>query len=501
MIEMTQESLLALSRRGLLKGAAALAGAAVAPAYAQTAPSGPTYVYVGCYTARGRGIYQYTLDSATGKLTLVNVTQGEMNPSFIALDPMRRFLYAINEIGNYEGRQSGSIAAFSIDPANGGLTFLNRQPTEGRTTAHVSVDPTNRYAMVANYTGTAQGNVCILPILGDGSLGPPSHVVDHLGETGPNRGPQTQSRAHMILPDASGRFVLANDLGMDRTFIYALDRENGKLNPAAQAFAQAAPGAGPRHLAFHPNGRVVYVINELNSTMSVFAYDAERGTLQQRQTQTTLPSFYIGNNSTAHVVVAPSGRFVYGSNRGHNSIVIFAVNPENGDLTLVGHQLTQGETPRNFAIDPSGNFLFVGHQNTDSIVTFKVDQVTGRLSPADSFFFGQPQPVCFVFAPPQPAGNTAKPGVTFWANPDPYPVTDSIPLGQTTLAWNAPGASQVEIRIGSPMGRLMAQLGGYGTARTGRWVPNGLTFFLQDVSGGKALTAENTLATVRAGVR
>jgi 6-phosphogluconolactonase len=441
------------------------------------------------------------MDTATGRLTLVSVTQGETNPSFIALDPMRRYLYAVNEIGNYQNRQSGSVAAFAIDASTGGLTFLNRQPTEGRTSAHVSVDPTNRFVMVANYTGTAQGNVGVLPILADGTLGEPSDVVNHMGETGPNRGPQTQPRAHMILPDASGRFVLVNDLGLDKTIIYALDRENGRLNPAQQPFAQAAPGAGPRHLAFHPNGRVVYVINELNSTMSVFSYDPERGAMEHRQTQTTLPSFYAGSNSTAHVVVAPSGRFVYGSNRGHNSIVIFAVDPASGELTLVGHQLTQGETPRNFAIDPSGNFLFVGHQNTDSIVTFKVDQETGRLSPADQFFLRQPQPVCFVFAPPQPSGNTANAGVTFWANPDPYPVMDSIPWGETTLAWNAPGATEVDIRVGSVDGPSMGVQPRDGTVETGRWVRNGMMFFLQDVSGGRPLTAQNTLATLRVGLR
>ncbi len=496
---MTQKDFSAVSRRALLTGAAALAAPIASPLRGQTAR--PTFVYVGCYTARGQGIYQYTMDAVTGRLTLVAVTQGEMNPSFIALDPMRRYLYAINEIGNYQGRQSGSIAAFAVDPATGALTFLNRQPTEGRTTAHVSIDPTNRFALVANYTGTAQGNVCVLPIRNDGSLAEPSQVVDHFGEPGPNRGSQTQPRAHMILPDAAGRFVLANDLGLDQTIVYALDRDAGRLRATDPPFAKAAPGAGPRHLAFHPNGRVVYVINELNSTMSTFSYDAESGRLTQRQTQTTLPSYYIGNNSTAHVVVAPSGKFVYGSNRGHNSIVIFAVEPATGELTLVGHQLTQGETPRNFAIDPSGSFLYVGHQNTDSIVTFKVDQQTGRLTPADQFFFGQPQPVCFVFSAPPKAANTARPGVTFWANPDTYPVLDAPPLGQTTLAWNAPGTTDLDIRVGSPTGVSMGRQAPYGSTTTGRWVADGQEFFLQDVSGGKPLTPENTLAIVRVGLR
>ncbi len=495
---MTHESAEKLSRRSLFGGAALLAASSAKLLQAQTRP---TYVYTGCYTARGRGIYQYTMDPATGKLTLMNVTQGELNPSYIALDPMRRFLYAVNEIGNYQGRQSGSVAAFEVDDETGALTFLNRQPTEGRTTAHISIDPTNRFAMVANYTGTAQGNVCVLPILRNGSLDSPSDVVDHFGELGPNRGPQTQSRAHMILPDATGRFVLANDLGLDQTMIYRLDREAGLLIPASPPFARAAPGAGPRHLAFHPNGRIVYVINELNSTMSVYAYDPEAGTLQSRQTIRTLPSYYLGNNSTAHVVVAPSGRFVYGSNRGHNSIVIYAADPVTGELTLVDHQLTQGETPRNFAIDPSGQFLFVGHQNTDSIVTFKVNQTTGRLSPADQFFLQQPQPVCFVFSPPPQEGNMARPGVTFWASPDPYPVPDSLALGVTTLAWNAPGATEVEIRIGAPNGVAMGAQWPYGAITTGRWVRNGMMFFLQDVSGGKPLTSENTLATVRVGLR
>jgi len=487
-----------ISRRDWIRGAAALAAAGMAPVRGQNAA---IHVYSGTYTGRGRGIYHYTMDAATGKLTLVNVAQGEMNPSFLALDPQRRFLYAVNEIGNYQGRLSGSVAAFAINPADGELTFLNRQPSEGRTTAHISVDPTNRFVMVANYTGGAGGgNVCILPINRDGSLGDPSQVVDHLGEPGPNRGPQTQARAHMILPDAAGRFVLANDLGLDKTFIYALDREAGKLVAAEPPFAVLAPGAGPRHLAFHPNGRIVYVINELNSTMTVFDYDAQSGAMAEKQTLSTLPDNWVGINSTAHVVVAPSGRFVYGSNRGHDSIAIFSVDSATSRLTLIGHQDTVGRTPRNFGLDPSGNWMYVGNQDTDNFVTFRVNPATGGLTNT-GMFTAQAQPVCFVFSPPQPVGNSAKTGVTFWANPDIIYPPDAIPLGETTLAWNAPDASELEIRVGAPNGPSMGSQAKYGTTRTGRWVREGMTFFLQDVSGGKPLTADNTLATVRLAVR
>jgi 6-phosphogluconolactonase len=478
------------TRRRFLKGTAALAAARWRPAWGQ---STPYFVYVGTYTARGQGIHIFQMDPATGTLTQINTVSGEPNPSFIAFEPHRRFLYALSEVSNYQGRPSGAVSAFAVDPATGNLTRLNTQPSEGRGPAHLSVDPTGRYVLMAHYGG---GNVSILPIEPSGRVGAPTQVVDHVGEPGPNRGPQTQARAHMILPDLAGRYVLSNDLGLDRTLVYRLDHGSSSLVLNDPAFAAAKPGAGPRHLAFHPNGRLVYSINELDSTLTAFDYDSGRGTLRTIQTVPTLPANYLGINSTAQVVVHPSGRFVYGSNRGYDSIVVFAINEQTGEMTLVGHQWTFGETPRNFNIDPAGNFLFVANQNTDNIVTFRIDPSTGRLTPTGQFNrLGQP--VCILFAPPPEPGNSVRPGVTFWANPNPVVAADASGLGQTTLSWNAPEATEVHLRLGAPDGPLIAYQGNFGSVTTGRWIFRPVTFYLQDVSGGKPLTSANTLGTVR----
>lgn len=487
-----------LSRRRFLQSTAAGVAAVSSRAWGQ-APN-PVFVYVGSYTARGQGIYRYSMNPTTGALTLLNVIGDLLNPSFLAVDPQQRFLYAGNEIGNYEGRQSGSVTAFAIQP-DGNLRFLNRQPSEGRNPAHISVDPTGRFVLAANYTGSATGgNVSVLPIQRDGQLSPPSDVVQHRGTLGPNTGRQEAPHAHMILPDLSGRFVFANDLGLDRTYIYRLDKSSGRLSASDPDAVIAAGGAGPRHLAFHPNGRLVFILNELDSTLRSLSWDSDRGMTQQIQTISTLPEGYRGINTTAHVVVAPSGRFVYASNRGHDSIAVFSVNPESGQMQFIERVWTYGETPRNFAIDPSGNFMYVGHQNTDNIVTFRVNQMTGRLTPTGEFT-GAGQPVSIVFVTPPQPGTSATEGVTFTATPNPVLSYDNFGLGQTTLSWNAPDATDVEIRIGAPNGVNMGRHGSWGSASTGRWVGDGMMFYLQDVTGGKALTAANTLGTVRVNVR
>ena len=477
-----------LSRRSFLQSAAA--GAVVASSRAWAQGQRPVILYVGCYTARGQGIYRYSVNPATGELALLGVTGDQLNPSFLAIDPQQRYLYAANEIGNYEGRQSGSVSAFAIEP-DGSLRFLNRQPTEGRNPAHISVDPTNRYVMAANYSGTTtnEGNMAVIPIQRNGSLSPPSQVVIHRGTLGPN---QTAPHAHMVLSDFSGRYVLANDLGLDRTFIYRLDGTTGTLNPGDPDGLGAPSGAGPRHLAFHPNGRFVFILHELNSTLRSLSWDSQRGVMQQIQTISTLPPNYAGINSTAHVVVAPSGRFVYTSNRGHDSIALFSVNPETGMLEFIERVWTYGETPRNFAIDPTGNFMYVGHQNTDNIVVFRVNQTSGRLTPT-GLFYGAGQPVCFVFLTPPQAGNMAQDGVTFAASPNPMLINDSSGYGQTTLSWNAPDVAAPEIRINSATGPTMGTQLSAGSTTTGKWVHDGMTFYLQNGS--------TTLATVRAVVR
>lgn len=474
------------SRRSFLRSTAAAAGILSSGAWAQG--QRPVMMYVGTYTARGQGIYRYSVNATTGELTLLNVIGDLLNPSFLAIDPQQRFLYAGNEIANYEGRQSGSVTAFAIEP-DGNLRFLNRQPSEGRNPAHVSVDPTGRFVMAANYSS---GNVVVMPVQRNGQLSAPSDVATHTGALGPNTGRQEAAHAHMILPDLSGRFVLANDLGLDKTFLYRLNGSDGKLRAGDPEFLTAVPGAGPRHLAFHPNGRLLFVLNELNSTLRSLTWDSERGLAEPIQTLSTLPENYFGINTTAHVVVAPSGRFVYASNRGHDSIAVFSVNPDTGRMQFLERVWSYGETPRNFAIDPSGNFMYVGHQNTDNIVTFRVDQTTGRLTPTGQFTAAG-QPVSIVFTTPPVAGNTAMDGVTFWANPNPIHTNDNSGYGQTTLSWNAPDASSLEIRVGSATGPSMGGHPAWGSTTTGKWVHDGMMFYLQSGS--------STLATLRVTVR
>jgi 6-phosphogluconolactonase len=482
-----------VSRRHFLQSAAATAAAFASRAHAQGQQ--PIIMYVGSYTARGAGIYRYSVNPENGRLTLLNTVGDLQNPSFLAMDPQQRYLYAGNEVGTFEGRQSGSLTAFAIEP-DGNLRFINRQPTEGRNPAHVSVDPTGRFAMTANYTG---GSVTVLPIAADGSLGAPTQHLVHQGTLGPNRARQEAPHAHMILPDPTGRFILANDLALDKTFIYRLNTNAGTLSAADPDFITAPAGAGPRHLAFHPNGRLLFIIDELGNELRSMTWDAERGLAQLVQRISTLPEGYQGISTTAHVVVAPSGRFVYASNRGHDSIAVFSVDQNTGRLTPIERVWTMGETPRNFAIDPTGNFMYVAHQNTDNIVTFRVNRETGRLTPTGEFTSAG-QPVSIIFRTAAPAGNMARAGVTFQATPNPVFAWDGSNAGQTTLSWNAPSASAVHIRVGSANGQLFTHQGSWGSITTGQWVGDGMMFYLQDASSGNSQDAANTLATVRVNV-
>jgi 6-phosphogluconolactonase len=489
-----------ISRRNFLRAAAAVP---CSVAFAQSTAS-KTLVYVGCYTARGQGIYIYEMNVVTGALTQVRVVgtpAAAPNPSFLALSPNGRFLYAVNEIGNYETRQSGSVRSFAVDFDNADLTPLNVQPTEGRNPAHLSVDATGRFVIAANYSGSTTGtnNVTLLPINDDGSLAPPSQIISHTGTLGPNTGRQEAPHAHMAMPDPTGQFVLVNDLGLDRTFVYRLDRAESTL-VSTNSPGVAVPGSGPRHLAFHPNGRFLFVINELLNSIGVWTWDSEGGAINRVQTISTLPEWYSGISSTAQILVSSDGRFVYGSNRGHDSIAVFACDPATGQLTAVGEHWTFGETPRNFNIDPTGNFMYVGHQNTDNIAVFKIDKATGKLEFTGQQMLSPGQPVCIVFQTAPAAGNTMKSGVTFWAANNPA-LGGANKQAQLNLAWNAPGTTELDIRIGAPDGVSMGRQSYYGTTSTGPWVNDGMMFYLQDVSAGKPLTAENTLGTIRASVK
>jgi 6-phosphogluconolactonase len=324
------------------------------------------------------------MDQSTGALTQASSIRSE-NPSFVTLDPSKRFLYAVNE------KPDGAVSAFKIDPLSHELTSLNQQPSEGADPCHLSFDRQRKHLLVANYTG---GNVAVLPIQPDGSLGPALDVEQHEG-SGP-REQQKSAHAHCIKLDRGNRFALAADLGSDKVMIYRFNPVTGKLEPAQQPSATLHPGAGPRHLTFHPNGKYVYVINELDSSLTTFKYDAVKGTLTAFETVSTLPRDFTGTSYCADIHVSNSGRFLYGSNRGHNSIVVFAIDPHTARLSLVEHVSTEGKWPRNFAIDPAGRFLLVANQHTDNVVVFRIDAQTGRLTPT-GVNEQIPVPVCLQF--------------------------------------------------------------------------------------------------------
>ena len=349
-------------------------------------------VYIGNYSGpKAKGIYAYRLDMASGRLTEVGVTEGIKNPSFLAIHPSGNYLYAVSEVSDSGGKPSGAVSAFALNRKSGELTPLNHQSSEGAGPCHVSVDRTGRVALVANY---GSGSVASLPIKDDGSLEKAASAIQHEG-TGPDPSRQKGPHAHSINVSPDNRFAFAADLGLDKILIYQLDPAKGTITSNDPAFAKTPPAGGPRHFAFHPSGKFAYVCNEMKSSVTAFAYDAEKGSLTEIHTISTLPEEVKGN-STAEIQVHPSGKFVYCSNRGHNSLAIFAVDPDSGKLTAVGHQATLGKTPRNFGIDPTGTYILACNQGSDSIVVFRVDQTTGKLTQV-----GEPvttgTPVCVKF--------------------------------------------------------------------------------------------------------
>jgi 6-phosphogluconolactonase len=363
-----------------------------------------TLVYVGTYTepirfgtgkilqGKGKGIYVHRLDDATGALEPVRVVAGVVNPSYLAFDATRRFLYAVNELKSYEGKPGGSVSAFGVEPTTGDLTLLNVQPTHGTDPCHVLVNTKGTSVFVANFMS---GSVCVLPVREDGGLGDASDFLQHQG-SGIDPARQAGPHAHSVTLDAANRFACVPDLGLDKLLVYRLDPRRGMLEPNAVPWFKVKPGAGPRHLAFHPAGRVAYLINELDSTVTVLAFDGRRGTFKELQVVPTLPEGFRGESTCADVQVAPSGRYVYGSNRGHDSLVVYRVHPRTGCLTCVGHEPTQGRTPRAFGIDPSGRFLLAANQDTDTVVTFRIHPRTGALQPT-GHVTPLPTPVCVKF--------------------------------------------------------------------------------------------------------
>lgn len=350
--------------------------------------------YVGTYTERSesKGIYLVRMDSRSGQLSLVGSVDAGANPSFLTIHPNGRVLYAVNEVDKYKEKSSGAVSAFAIAGDSGALTRINEQASGGASPCYVSVDHSGRVVLVANYDG---GSIALLPIEASGSLATAAQVVQHKG-TGPNAERQEAPHAHCIRPDPSNRFVLAADLGADRVFVYKLDVAGNSLRHVEGGDAVMRAGAGPRHIAFHPTLPLVFVANELDSTVATLRFDAERGGLAPLTTRSTLPAGWKGTNYPADIHVAPFGRSLYVSNRGHNSIAVFSMAEPTGELTLEQTVSTEGDWPRNFTLHPSGRWLLVANQRSDSIVVFERDHGSGRLT-STLHRLAIPKPVCLRF--------------------------------------------------------------------------------------------------------
>lgn len=361
---------------GLLAGSLGIAsGAAVA---GNTKSKGPELVFVGTYTSKtaSKGIYAFRFDERNGKFSALGVGAESVDPSFVVVHPSGKFLYAVNEVGNFGGAKSGAVSAYAIDRATGKLTLLNQIASGGADPCSVTFDKTGKYLLVANYTG---GNVAVFAVGADGKLGERSAFEQHEGHgVVPDR--QDGPHAHWLVTSPDNRYALSADLGLDEVIVDKFDAAGGTLAPNDPPFAKVEAGAGPRHLVFSPNEKFVYVTNEIGSTVTVFAYDAAAGALEARQTISTLPRDYAGPNDTAEIAVHPSGKFLYVSNRGHNSIAVFGIAAKSGELTTIGNFPTRGKMPRNFAIDPTGHYLLVANQESNDIVVFRIDGSSGELA-------------------------------------------------------------------------------------------------------------------------
>lgn len=397
------------TRRAFLKGAAALAAASSITSLARALPSRERVLaYVGTDTvpvdgaANGKGIYLFEVDLRSGELSLLKLAAPTASPSWLALHPTGKYLYSVNEVSDYQGN-SGSVSAFAINKTNGDLQPLNVVSSHGAGPTHLSVDATGRYVFVANYFG---GSIAVLPVQPNGNLGAAVDVHrdrGSLGSTHANDAPpgsfaisgHDAPHAHMIHPDPNNRFVLQTDLGQDRIYVYGFNQHTGKLTPAATPFATLPSGDGPRHFAFHPNGRWMYSIQEEASTIVFFHYDPAAGSLAAHQTVSTLPPGFTGTNFCSEIVISQDGRFLYAANRLHNSIAVFSI-AANGGLARLGEAMTEGDYPNHIAIAPGGNHLYVCNQRSDQITSFHVDKSTGRLA-FTGHYMHLGTPMCMVF--------------------------------------------------------------------------------------------------------
>lgn len=368
-----------------------IVAAALSIAAASTTAADSLHVYIGTYTwdaKISKGIYRTTLDLRTGSLCEPVLVAETRNPTFIELHPSGAFLYAAGE------SEAGIVSAYAVQ-ADGSLKFLNQQPSKGSGACHINIDSGGRNVLVANY-GT--GSAAVIPVKPDGSLAEPTSSVQHEG-TGPNRRRQERAHAHSVNLSPDDRFAFVADLGIDKIMIYRFDVDKGTIVGNNPAFAQVRPGAGPRHFSFHPSGRFAYVINELDCTITAFTYNPASGALAEIHTVPTLPPDFQGNNTCAEIRVHPTGQFVYGSNRGHDSIAVYRVDPASGRLAFVQHQSAGIKTPRNFNIDPSGKYCLVGNQDANSIIVFRINPETGALEPTDHKI-SVGRPVCIRFLKP-----------------------------------------------------------------------------------------------------
>jgi len=365
-----------------LKGAAMLAAIISSPVLAQS-----TLVYVGAYTRPpSKGISAYRLDAATGQMTPLGLAGETSNPTFLAVHPNRKFLYAVNE------ENEGGVSAFAIDPSSGRLKPLNRVSSRGAGPCHLAVSEAGDWLYAANYNS---GSVAAFPICGDGSLGEAAGFVQHAGSSvNPQR--QRGPHAHSANLAPGNRFLLAADLGLDQILVYRLDAGTGPFTPGDPPFARLAGGSGPRHMAFSRDGRFAYAVNEMLATVTAFRWDAARGRLEELQTVAMTAADYAGPRSAAEIAVHPSGRFLYASHRGDSTVAVFRIDPGKGTLTAIERTPTGGKTPRNFAIDPTGAWLLAANQDSGNVVQFRIDPESGRLS-ASGRTVEVASPVCIVF--------------------------------------------------------------------------------------------------------
>lgn len=396
------------SRRNFIKGAMLTPLMVAAGKFAAAAPFRGAFraeewiVYIGTYTrTTSKGIYAWRFRPSSGKLISCGIAAESNDPTWLSLHPNGKFVYVTNELIDYGGERSGSVCAFASDPRNGALTLLNRVSTRGMNPSYSTVDGTGRWLIVDNYGGSVDGpgSVAVFRIQADGRLEQkPACLVPHAGSS---IDPKQQRAAHphatVLSPD--NRFLLVPDKGADRVVQYRWDPNSGRLTPNDPPFRAApVPGSGPRHLAFGVNPRFVYVNHELNSTVTTYSYDLSRGILSPLQTLSTLPKNFAGQSTTAEIEAHPGGKFLYVSNRGHDSIARFAIDRKEGTLKLLGHTPSGGSRPRKTRIDPTGQYMFAGNQNSDNIVIFKIDTETGELTPTGSVL-EVPSPACILFVP------------------------------------------------------------------------------------------------------